>query len=290
VTLIAVVRYNADGTLDSSFSTDGMVTSAPYGIANGVAIDSSGNIVVAGTTTVNSGTVGNSDFIVSRFTSTGAHDNTFGSGGTVITDFKSPTFDPTASQTDDANAIAIQADGKIVVAGRAENTVYAYDLAVARYTATGSLDGSFGTGGKVTATMQTYSNNVAYGVAVQSDGSIVAGGQGKYYEFAVMKFSSSGVRTAYASTQVGTGNNYVRAMTLQADGKIVLLGFLSGDNFALVRFNADCTLDNSFGSGGKVQTDLGTGARPYALAVQADGKIVAAGTSANDFAVARYIP
>jgi uncharacterized delta-60 repeat protein/uncharacterized repeat protein (TIGR01451 family) len=165
-------------------------------------------------------------------------DPTFGTGGKVTTDF--------AGSNAGANGVALQADGKIVAAGFADSGSGS-DFALARYNPDGSLDASFGTGGKVTTDFAGGSDS-AFGVALQADGKIVAAG-----------FADSGSR---------------------------------GD-FALARYNPDGSLDASFGTGGKVTTDFaGSGDEAFGVALQADGKIVAAGFagsgSRGDFALARY--
>ncbi len=163
--------------------------------------------------------------------------------------------------------------------------------------APGDLDPSFGTGGKVTTAIGASSADVAYAVALQSDGKIVAAGyssNGANDDFALARYNTDGtLDTGFGTggkvtTAIGSGDDRAYAVALQADGKIVAAGSSSSD-FALARYNTDGSLDSSFGTGGKVTTAIGPGNDvAYGVALQADGKIVAAGSSSGDFALARY--
>jgi len=238
VTDVSIGCHNS-GSLDTSFSTDGKVTTA-FGtsndVATSVAIQSDGKIVAAGY----SYNGANYDFALVRYNMDGSLDSTFGTGGKVTTAF--------GTGDDGAKSVAIQSDGKIVAAGYSDNGAN-YDFALVRYNTDGSLDSTFGTGGKVT-------------------------------------------------TAVGTGTDNAKSVAIQSDGKIVAAGYsYNGANFdfALVRYNTDGSLDSTFGTGGKVTTAFGTSNdEAYSVAIQSDGKIVAAGSSNNganyDFALVRYWP
>jgi uncharacterized delta-60 repeat protein len=289
----ALVRYNSDGTLDGGFGTGGKVTTA---IGSGddegysVAIQADGKIVVAGYSF--NGT--NKDFAIVRYTSTGTLDFGFGGGGKVTT--------AVGSSNDEGNSVAIQADGKIVVAGYSNNGSNE-DFAVVRYTSAGALDGGFGTGGKVTTSIGS-SNERGYNVAIQADGMIVVAGwsfNGTNNDFAVVRYTSAGVLDGgfgtggKVTTAIGSGNDIGRSVAIQADGKIVVAGYSlnSTYDFAVARYTSAGVLDGGFGTGGKVTTAIGSGTDfGYSVAIQADGKIVVAGSSNNgtndDFAVARY--
>ena len=162
--------------------------------------------------------------------------------------------------------------------------------------ADGDLDTSFGIGGKVTTPILGQSDFVS-SVAIQPDGKIVVAGEtknGSAYQFALARYNTDGNldnefdTDGKVFTQVGTGDAYGTSVAIQpADGKIVVAGYIPAANgvnadIALVRYNADGSLDTNFGSGGKVTTDIdgGTGAdAAYSVAIQSDGKIVAAGSS-----------
>jgi uncharacterized delta-60 repeat protein len=228
-------------------------------------------------------------------------DPSFGVGGKVITDF--------GGAGDAAAAIAIQTDGKLVAAGNSYNNVSSnFDFAVARYNSDGTLDASFGTGGRATAGVGGRFA-FAYAVALQGDGKIVVAGgtvNGLFNDFAVVRFSSNGT----LDTSFGTGGKVLtdfgvsaqaESVAVQADGKIVVGGFANlggGYNFEVVRYDSNGTLDTSFGTGGKVTTDFGLSTQGFSfaqgnsLALQQDGKIVMAGmallNSVHNFALVRY--
>ncbi len=298
----AVTRYNADGTLDTDFATGGKVTSNVLNdeVVYGVAIQSDGKIVVAGSS--NNGD--DDDLTLARYTTAGALDTNFGSdsSGWVITDAIQ------AGEEEVARAVAIDSNDNIVVAGISDNGSDD-DFAVTRYTTAGALDTSFSSDGKV-ATAIGSDDDRAYAVAIQSDDKIVVAGDGSG-DFALARYTTAGALDTtfgadgpdtgtdpdgHVTTAIGSGNDVARAMAIQSDGKIVVVGYShngTNDDFALARYTTVGALDTSFGTGGKVTTAIGSGAdQAYAVAIQSDGKIVVAGYSHNgtnnDFAVARY--
>jgi len=214
-------------------------------------------------------------------------DPTFGDAGKVTTDFGDIDF---------GFAVALQKDGKIVVAGTADAGVTTGDFAVLRYNRDGSLDSTFGTGGKVTTNFG--GSDAGLGVILQKDGKIVVAGgadAGVTSDFAVARYNRDGsldvsfgtgglVTTDFGGTDLGN------AVALQKDGKIVVAGQTSGD-FAVARYNTDGSLDTTFGVGGLVITDFAGVDQGRSVAIQKDGKIVVAGHTDDgdlDFAVARY--
>jgi uncharacterized delta-60 repeat protein len=189
-----------------------------------------------------------------------------------------------------------------VVAGETKNGS-ASQFALARYNTDGNLDTDFDTDGKVFTTVGS-SNDYAYSVALQSDGKIVAAGRSmpSYEDFALVRYNADGsLDTNFGTggkvtTPIGNDDDTANFVAIQTDGKIVAAGYSYGSSnidFALVRYNADGSLDTNFGTGGKVTTpiggssDIGTSA-----AIQSDGNIVVAGHSDNgsnyDFALVRY--
>jgi len=283
----AVVRYNSDGSLDTTFDSDGKVTT-PIGSSQDygqqIAIQADGKVVHGGSSWNGS----NNDFAVVRYNSNGGLDNTFGSGGKVTT--------PIGSLDDQANSVAIQTDGKIVVAGFSNNGSFE-DFALVRYNSDGSLDNTFGSGGKVTTSFGS-SNVRGESMMLQADGKIVVGGGNS--DFAVARYNSDGSldntfdTDGKVTTTIGT-TDYGSSVALQADGKIVVAGYAQGTNFdfAVVRYNSDGSLDTSFDSDGKLTTPIGSGQDyAYSVALQQDGKIVVAGggygTADNDLVVVRY--
>jgi uncharacterized delta-60 repeat protein len=299
----AAVRYNPDGSLDTSFGGDGIVTHG-FGLADkafAVAIQDDGKIVMAGH--ANALSSGNVNFCLIRMNPDGSIDNTFDGDGIVTTDF--------FGNTDEAHAVAMQA-GKIVVAGYAQVSGFNYDFALARYNPNGSLDNTFGGGdGKVTTDFFG-GDDGALSMVLQPDGKIVAAGAfystGQGYDFGLIRYLPNGdLDTSFDSDGLqavnfvgGTATEVAYGVTRQPyDGKIVAVGYapVGGVNdFALVRLNLNGSLDSSFGVGGKVNHDFGGGvAIGYGVAVQADGKIVSAGTAymgepnSYDYALARYM-
>lgn len=290
---IAIARYLQNGGLDTTFGSGGRVTTAigsSNDVANSVAVQSDGKIVVAGYVSIG----GYNDFAVVRYNANGTLDSTFGVGGKVSTDF--------SSQSDSAYAVTLQSDGKILVAGIALNGVN--DLAVARYDADGSLDSTFGIGGKVTTALGS-GFDFASSIAVQGDGKIVVAGytqNGANNDIALVRYQSNGtLDAAFGSggkvvTPVGGGSEG-RGLALQSNGKIVVVGSAyidaaSRDDIATVRYNANGTLDSTFGVGGKVTTGMGTVDEARSVLLQPDGKIVAVGVTSsggtNNFALVRY--
>ena len=284
----ALARYNDDGSLDTSFDTDGKVTTDFWNgdYARAVAIQADGKIVAVGESHVGSDSI----FALARYNTDGSLDTNFGTDGKVRTAF--------GTSNDQAFAVAIQTDGKIVAAG---TTGAGSAFALSRYDTNGNLDTSFGTGGKVTTAIGN--SAVARGLAIQADGKIVAAGYsdtGTGYVFALARYETNGS----LDTSFGTGGKVTtaignsaaaRGLAIQTDGKIVAAGYSdtgAATVFALARYETNGGLDTSFGIGGKVTTTIGTGAVALDLAIQADGKIVAVGNAGNgtniDFALARY--
>ncbi|MCX7420106.1 MAG: hypothetical protein NT013_11285 [Planctomycetia bacterium] len=311
----ALARYNADGSLDTSFDGDGKVTTDFFTFddhANSVTMQPDGKIVVAGYTTDG----GNFDFAVARYNTDGSLDTTFSDDGTVTTDF--------ANRADYAKSVALQEDGKIIVAGIANNGSDD-DFALARYNTDGSLDMSFAGDGTLVTDFASTDDRAA-SLVVQSDGKIVVVGNTNGFgstDFAVARLNSDGsIDTSFdgdgkLTTRFSLFGDQAMSVALQEDGKVVVAGFSGfgtttpfasfqvGTLFALARYNTDGSLDSSFDDNGKVTTQFGNvdelplnpstiQSFDYAtsLAVQADGKIVASGytikNSGTDFAVTRF--
>ena len=302
-----VVRYNRNGSLDTSFGNGGIVTTNfPQGsYAFDVALQPDGKIIAAGTVFVNFiiGESSDTDFALARYNPDGTPDATFGNGGQVSTDF--------VGFEDDAFSVLIQPDGKIVAVGSANDPATFYDFAAARYLSNGTIDATFGVAGKVRTDFGDQNFDRARSAALQPDGKIVAAGfaishGGGVQNFAVARYTSNGVLDNTFSrdgkTQIDFGNCCQSAtkVLLQSDGKIIAVGGSNGesseDDFLLARLSPRGSLDATFGVGGQVRTsfgDLNGGANGAAL--QSDGKIVAVGFQAtfsnqwSNFALARYL-
>jgi len=296
---VAVVRYLSDGTLDASFGKGGLVTT-DFGTSDGasdVAIQGDGRIVIAVTT--------DQAFAAARYNADGSLDTRFGTGGKVVTAF--------GGFGTAAYALAIQADGRIVLQGEADTAQGGSAFGLVRYQTDGSLDPTFGVGGKVTTAVTDYINQGG-SVALQGDGRIVVAGMVSERtgtagsDFAVLRYNANGsldttfgkqgtTRIEFSKDAFDTAN----AVAVQGDGRIVVMGETFAQNgpnsdFGVARFNTDGSLDPTFGASGKVTTDFGNGYDyGWALAIQGDGRIVAVGRTDPQqgfpgFAVARYNP
>ena len=294
-----LVRYNSDGSLDTTLKGSGKLTTAVGKDCHGkgVALQGDGKIVVAGYS-FKAG--GGQCFTVLRYTADGSLDTSFADSGKVTTNV--------GTKYASAESVTIQSDGKIVVAGDSFNASGNNDFAVVRYNANGTLDMSFNETGKATADFGAH--DYGRSVAVHGDGRIVVTGYTtKSYESkkecALSCFKANGsLDTTFNGTGEvttnfgGDGNAEGRSVAVQTDGKIVVVGYATAGNteeFALARYNADGTLDTSFGDSGQVMTDVGiSGSNATGVALQKDGKIVVVGYAVNnsgtnyDFACVRY--
>ena len=295
-----VVRYTPDGSPDPGFNTTGIVTTDIGGrgdVANAVAVQPDGKIVVAGEAET---APGRFDFAVVRYNPDGTLDPGFDGDGIVTTDL--------GSGSDVANAIALQGDGKIVVAGGTDE-----DVALARYLPDGKLDPTFNGSGTVVSNIGT---NLANGVAITPGGTILIAGtrSGPNGLDAIvagfttsgaldLRFGHGGVAQADLSGQDDFGND----LALDAQGNIVVVGTSddpcsspacgptppppTGPDIALVRFTPDGTLDTTFADHGILMADFqGASDNGDALAIDPQGRIVAAGTSRDQFALIRANP
>jgi uncharacterized delta-60 repeat protein len=303
-----VARYNPDGSLDNSFGIGGIVTTIFPGdgsYAFALALQSDGKIIAAGTDffDFNPGDMSDTDFALARYNPDGSLDATFGNGGTTTTDF--------LGHEDDVYSVLIQPDGKIVAVGSANSPIDYYDFAVARYLANGTLDTTFGTGGKTRLDFGNNDLDIANDAALQSDGKIVAAGTtvfdfGVQEPFALARFNSNGtVDTSFGNgglvlIDFGSFLQSANAVLVQPDGKIVTVGYpnteLDDSDFLLARCNPNGSLDPSFGVGGKVRTSLGDlNSAANGAVLQPDGKIVAVGFHPTEtergveFALVRYL-
>jgi len=290
-----VVRFNHDGSLDARFGTGGTVITLPFNnVSNGTsafALQPDGKILLAGSSVPSSspGFPKPAVQLMLRYNTDGSLDSTFGASGIAIL-------------ADSPTAMALQSDGKILVAGPGT---------VSRYEANGSKDTSFGIFGTVGAV------GAVSALAVESDGKIVVAGTftdslnppgvGQDGDLALVRYNSDGTVDETFGTRGGVLADFFAApssaaaatVLIQPDGKIVAGGQASKggglSEFAVARFTSLGILDTGFGTGGVVTTSFGNADSVVALALQADGKIVAAGNSqsvttpgVDSFAVARY--
>ena len=303
--------HAASGDLDPTFGTGGKVTTdlGELDAISAIAIQADGKIVAVGSS-ANSPPVTEVKFIVSRYTIGGSLDPTFGTNGVINTVFGTNFAGNSIAA---AQAVVIQPDGKIVAGGWVQIN-FASNFALARYNSDGSLDSTFGNGGKVITSFFGNEDRL-FGLAVQADGKILAAGGvfagGTGFDFGLARYDRDGtldatfgsggkVSTDLDSLIGGFSHDEAVGIAVQANGKIVLVGGESGNtptfgDFAIVRYNTDGIPDATFGSSGRVTTDFFGGEdQALAVAIQQDGKIVVGGGDsintlfAQDFALARY--
>lgn len=236
-----------------------------------------------------------------RFNLDGILDHTFGTGGKVFAPWS-------CGSNPSDNDIVCQPDGKIIL-GTSYFNGNDEDFIVARYNSDGTLDNSFGAGGKVITPIGLY-NDICNAIAIQSDGKILAAGgtnnasaSNYKYDFALVRYSINGeIDTTFGTngvviTNIGLENNIAYSMVVQPDDKVILVGEANDGmfcDFAVVRYRPDGALDNSFGNNGIVRTEI-SNLDDFAKSVilQPDGKILAAGSTRPnfhdyDFAIVRY--
>ena len=297
----ALVRYYSDGSLDTTFSGDGKVTTAigSYDSGSSVTLQADGKILVAGSCFIGNNTVGHYEVGLLRYLSDGSLDTTFSSDGKVSTAI--------GTGNSFGKSVAVQADGKILVAGYCRSAI-GYDFSLIRYNADGSLDNNFSSDGKVTTTIGS-GNNEAYGIVIQGDGKIVLAGRssdtpGGFTDFSVVRYNTDGsLDTSFSgdgkvTAAIGTSIDDGYSLALQVDGKILVAGnsWSASDfhhEFAVARFNTDGSPDVSFSDDGKVTTPAAAGGEfATSIAAQANGQIVVAGRTGYygkyDFSLVRY--
>ncbi len=275
-----IVRVLPDGSPDISFGTAGIALS-DFGGSNDrarcVTMQPDGKIIAAG--------VAGKYMALARYLPDGRPDPGFGVNGMIA--FQGALKNIAAG----ANALVVQPDGKIVAAGYGDNGVL-----IARLLTDGRPDLSFGTDGITTVPFTGYPNVQLYALALLPNGKIIAAGENG--DFLLLRLNADGEldtsfgKNGLVTTDLGSWNDGAWAMVLQPDGKIVAGGHgASPGNFILVRYLPDGTLDSAFGTNGIAETSLGYDDLLFALAIQADGKILAAGTvNEEDFALVRYLP
>ena len=302
---MGIARLNSDGTLDATFGSGGKFTCDFNGWNDGVtslAIQPDGKIVAGGYA---SSPVGDFDFAAIRVNSNGTLDTNFGTAGKILVNF--------FGAEDRANGVALQQDGKIVLAGTAwgQGSTES-DYAIVRLNSDGTLDAGFGSAGKTTINFIAHDEGNA--VAIQPDGKIVVGGSAGAdslltSDFGILRLDPNGALDGSFGTGGKTTTDFFGALDhvydllIQPDGKIVAAGDINPNDlnvelyvdFGLARYDTSGVLDPTFGNGGKVSTDFGFADYGGGVAFTPDCKIVASGFTWQletggtlDFAVARY--
>ncbi len=294
-----VARYNTNGTLDTSFGTNGKANfeitnynnSYKRDYATGIALQSDGKIVISGYCPDANFSSADNESAVIRLNTNGTLDTTYATNGILRFGFGSAHCQ--------ANNIAIQPDNKVVVAGYSTTTSSDHDFAVARINTDGTLDTDFSNDGKQVINLGTYDS--ANSIAIQPDGKIlVAGNAGG--NLGLVRFTEYGnLDTTFGTggkviTNIPDGGELLNTITLQPDGKILGGGYYSSTetNFLVVRYNTNGTLDTTFGTNGYTNVDLDNGSGDIAksIAQQNDGKIILVGdcytNGVSYFAIARF--
>ena len=299
-----LARFNADGSLDQAFGTNGSVETTfgdQTAAGSAIVVQADSKIIVVGVSGAGPYSELN-DFALARYNSDGSLDQSFGSGGTVKTHF--PGVDNTGSS---ATSAALQPDGKLVVGGYyKKNDRTPHQFALARYNANGTLDSAFGQSGKVMARLGL-GDAYSFGIALQTNGRIVLAGYSTTtldHDFSLVGYTANGTldstfgNSGFVTTDFSSGTDDIAyTMTMQSDGKLLVAGRTGEypqNDFALARYSRDGQLDQAFGVGGKVVSDFSSIDQAYGVALDSNGKIVLAGIAfvngANfDFAVARYL-
>jgi uncharacterized delta-60 repeat protein len=304
-----VARYNADGSLDTTFGTAGFVNDHGHAghstYFHAVAVQPDGKIVVAGYFVEPGGCPGNRPWVV-RYNSDGTRDTSFSDDGAAEWIF----YCSGAGGAAVLYAIAIRGDGKILVAGKALMQAGNNDFAVARLNSNGILDTTFNLDGLATYAIGNGNEEVhAILQSATTSRAILVGysySSGTSNDFALAAIGSSGLFDigfgSFGKVITDTGwDDRAYAAAFQPDGKLIAAGMQSngatGVDFSLVRYNTNGSIDPTFGNGGFVKTAFGAYYDiAYGVKVQGDGKIVCAGTgrawtdTSDNFAIARYNP
>ncbi|MBS1744964.1 MAG: T9SS type A sorting domain-containing protein [Bacteroidetes bacterium] len=269
---ITLGRLNANGSIDSTFGTNGTIITDAGKNCHEIAIQQDGKILVTGETGI--------AFLTLRYLPDGNLDNSFGNNGSVTT-----IFDGGTPKT--ANANTIQPDGKIIVAG-GDN----HKIMLARYNGDGSLDETFGNNGEVISDITNINPlNKVYDMVLQPDGKLLLTGTtvdafGMTNSTIILRYMPDGS----FDTSFGNKGIVVRSLqyssdafgiALQKDSKIIIGGDYISDginpHFLAERYNADGSIDASFGNGGYQVTAMDQSDEATGLIIQNDGKIVLAG-------------
>ena len=285
-----LLKYTPEGRLDPSFGTGGVVKTIHKTVedrSSATLVLGDGKILMAGSLYDNNAMY----FAMVRYQPDGNWDTTFGNKGLIVRSI--------GEGDDVATSMALQPDGKIIVAGSSTNGNYE-DFALVRFNYNGTMDSTFGKNGMVISNISSGDDRIA-AVTLQRDGKIVAAGSANT-DFGVARYLPNGEpdrsfgANGIVIKSLQNGEDLAQGVTIQPDGKIIVAGSsFNGDNFdfAVARFTPEGRLDKTFGKEGIVLTPVGDGDdKVNALALQPDGKIILAGSSdngaANDIALMRF--
>lgn len=275
---LALIRYNSNGSPDSSFGTGGKIL---VGLPNAaitipiIVLKPDGKFIVVAKWDPDAGQV---KIILLGFNSDGTTDTSYGTGGRTITSF------PSDNNASDAHLLP---DGKLLVSGSWEGAAYC----LARFNANGTLDTTFGTNGNTVTLLN--GTGLTSSLAVQTDGKILMNGYFSTsftvpFNYILFRYNANGTLDTsfdgdgYAITDFNTGYDYGFTLLLQPDGKIISAGHATTGGvggFGMIRYNTDGSLDGTFGTDGKAVTTFAGGtpqAAEYPAVLMANGKIVIA--------------
>jgi uncharacterized delta-60 repeat protein len=283
---LALVRYNPNGSLDTSFGTGGLISGGARGTFGLSLVSQLDGKILVGRPVDASGR----SFLATRYDTNGSVDTAFGAGGDVSLDII----------TSGDHSLALQLDGKILIAGAVSPGItFASHITVARLDQDGSLDAGFGTDGK--ATTGSGHGGLARSIILQPDSKIVVAGNASINPtgnntIALVRHSPDGSPdTSFGSGGIVTTgiafHTQAHDLALQPDSKIVVVGNAQdlsvGTLLALARYNPDGSLDATFDTDGIVASDLGAA---HSIELQPDGKIVVAGVIGTDHVLLRFKP
>lgn len=274
----------APGDLDSSFGTQGIALSA-VGDEGALAmvLQADGKALTA---TIGDATSDRASLRITRFTTGGIVDASFGNAGVASVIVNVDTLSVVRAMLRQAS------DNKIVVAGRSLS-----GFALTRLTSAGAIDNGYGNGGSVKTVIS--GDDEVFALAQQGDGKIIAVGRaddGIDSDFAIVRYTTAGIPdTTFSGDGIATvefgGYDSARAVAVQGDGAIVVAGLTEGSSsdIAIVRLTSTGAPDPTFGSGGKITKSVTVrDDAAYAVIVQTDAKIVVAGEADEDFVLVRY--
>lgn len=284
ILVFALVRYNSNGSIDSSFGMNGTATTNIIGQSLGITLQQDGKILMAGAAGVDSRT-----FAVARLASDGSLDSNFGTNGMII--------DPRL--VGEARCVTQAKDNKIIVAGYAmySSTISRWAFTVARYNENGSIDSSFGMNGIATTIFGSF-GDLGSAMAFQQNGEIVLGGicqidsnRTSILEPGTAEFTSDGNLDSSYGINGRTAINVptyaygpFASLVIQSDGKILISNTAYNgtyNTFNLIRYSSNGILDSSFGQNGIVYLDLGSDSYCSSLAIDSGNNIYAAGSNYN---------
>jgi uncharacterized delta-60 repeat protein len=270
---VQINRRLADGTIDSTYGNKGFSANVEM-IEPAAALQSDGKIVVVGATTTS-----NSDFIATRFDTSGKLDHAFGNKGVMVTD--------AGSETDALSSVAIQSNGKIVAGGQTSRSGI-NQFALIRYDKNGTVDTSYGSNGLVVTNFGGACN--INSIVLQTDNKVVAAGtfnNGSSTDFAIARYLKNGALdttfngTGEVTSNFGNSDNAI-SVAIDTTGRIVVGGYYTdptnNSHFEIARYTTNGSLDPSFNGSGVTGTTFGSN-REYlsAIALQSNGEIIAGG-------------